>query len=260
VSNSTNSHAPAGLGSQTLIAGSREDLYGRAALHEPDHARLAGMGDVCAAAVLSRAAEEHATVAVRDDHGPDRVLPALARDELVPVFASGSRAPDSDLGSVDDPGLSAGTEMVDDLGQCPQPHTPADGAPSFGEKWPHLADGTGNGGAVDPEPAGQHVVRGGVSQMHERGREPVDEHQPVLRARAHRQPPRPGRELGLVPLMPQRSHLSYKFSDHIRRQARDPSIADDHCTRRVPHHTTMIDDGELDTSPPTMHELVRTRL
>ncbi|MBO3682526.1 hypothetical protein, partial [Streptomyces sp. NEAU-YJ-81] len=43
------------------------------------------------------------------------------------------------------------------------------------------------------------------------------------------------------------------------RQARDPSVADDHCTSRIPHHTTMINDHDLDVSPPTMHELVRPR-
>ncbi|MCK1823787.1 hypothetical protein MTQ10_30490, partial [Streptomyces sp. XM83C] len=40
------------------------------------------------------------------------------------------------------------------------------------------------------------------------------------------------------------------------RQARDPPVADDRCTRHIPHHTTMIDDRELDASPPTVHELV----
>jgi hypothetical protein len=135
------------------------------------------MGDVCAAAVLSRTAEEDAAVAVRDNHGLDRVLLALAGDELVPVLAPGRRAPDADLGSVDDASLPAGSEVVDDLGQCPQPHTRADGAPSLGEQWPHLADGTG---AVHTEPAGQHVMSDGMAQMHECGQEPVDEHQPVL--------------------------------------------------------------------------------
>lgn len=65
------------------------------------------MGDVCAAAVLSRAAEARPAVTIRDDHGLDRVLLALAEDELVPVFASGSRAPDSDLGAVDAPAPTA---------------------------------------------------------------------------------------------------------------------------------------------------------
>jgi hypothetical protein len=149
--------------------------------------------------------------------------------------------------------------MVDDLGQGPQPHTRADGAPSLREQWPHLADGTSDGGAVHPEPAGQHVMSDGMAQMHERGQEPVDEHQPVLRTRAHSPLPRPGRELGLVSLVPQRPYRSDDFSDHVSRQAGDPPIADDRCTRRIPHHTTMIDDRELDTSPPTVHELVRAR-
>lgn len=61
-------------------------------------------------------------------------------------------------------------------------------------------------------------MRGPVTEMHERGQEPVDEHQPMLRARAHRPLPWPGRELDLVPFMPQRPHLRDEFSDHLGRQ------------------------------------------
>ncbi|MBB4795278.1 hypothetical protein BJY54_005890 [Streptomyces nodosus] len=202
-----------------------------------------------------RAAEQHAAVRVSDDHGLDGVLPALAGDERVPVLASDGRAPDPDLGAVDDAGLAA--EVVDDLGECPQPHAGADGAASLGEQGAHLADGAGDGGAVHAEPAGQHVMRGRVSEVHEGGQEPVDENQPVLRTGAHGPLPRPGRKPGLVPFMPQRTYLSHQFSDHLGRQARDPSVADDRCTSRVPHHATMIDDQKLDASPPTVHELVR---
>ncbi len=161
-----------------------------------------------------------------------------------------------DLGAVDDHGLPVGTEVIDDLGQSPQPRTRADGAPSLGEQGPHLTDGPGNGGAVDTEPAGKHVARGGMPELHEGGQEPVDEHQPVLRHRAHSTLPRPGRNPGLVPFMPQRADLKPEFSDHVGQQARDPPVTDSRCTRRVPHHTTMIGDQELDASPPpTMHEL-----
>lgn len=86
----------------------------------------------------------------------------LPEMKLVPVLASGGRPPDPDLGAVDDPGLPAGTEMVDDLAQRPQPQASADGASSLGEQLSHLADSPGDGGAVDVEPAGQHVVRGFV--------------------------------------------------------------------------------------------------
>jgi hypothetical protein len=65
------------------------------------------------------------------------------------------------------------------------PRSGADGAASLGEQGLHLADGPGDGGAVDAEPVGRHVMRGGVTEMHERGRETVDEHQSVLRASAH---------------------------------------------------------------------------
>ncbi|CAM5600814.1 hypothetical protein SDIAM103S_05761 [Streptomyces diastaticus subsp. diastaticus] len=48
----------------------------------------------------------------------------------------------------------------------------------------------------------------------------------------------------------------YEFSNHVSRQARDPPVADDCCTRRVSHHMTMIDDQVSDVSPLTVHELV----
>lgn len=100
-------------------------------------------------------------------------------------------------------------------------------------------------------------MRGGMPEVHERGQEPVDEHQPVLRSGAHSTLPRPGRKPGLVPFMPQWAQLCNEFSDHVGRQAREPLVADDRCTRRVPHHTTMIDDQKIDASPPTVHELVK---
>ncbi len=96
-----------------------------------------------------------------------------------------------------------------------------------------------------------------VTEVHEGGQEPVDEDQPVLRASAYGPLPLPGRKPGLMPFMPQRTQLGHEFSDHASRQARDPTVADDRCTRRVPHHTTVIDDQELDASPPTVHELVK---
>uniref|UniRef100_A0A8D3WBW5 Uncharacterized protein n=1 Tax=Streptomyces pratensis (strain ATCC 33331 / IAF-45CD) TaxID=591167 RepID=A0A8D3WBW5_STRFA len=56
-----------------------------------------------------------------------------------------------------------------------------------------------------------------MTKVHQRGQEPVDEHHAVLRTSAHRTLPLPGRKPGLVPLMPQRAHLSNKFSNHSGR-------------------------------------------
>ena len=81
----------------------------------------------------------------------------------------GSCARRRDLDGVDDPGPPPGAEVVDDLGRRPQPHAGTDGAASLGEQGPHCADGTGEGGAVCAEPAGEHVVRGPVTEVHERG-------------------------------------------------------------------------------------------
>ncbi|WP_238696689.1 hypothetical protein, partial [Streptomyces sp. E5N298] len=79
-----------------------------------------------------------------------------------------------------------------------------------------------------------------MTKMDERGQEPVDEYQPVLRAGAHRPLTRSSGKPRLVTLLPQRADLLDEFSDHSGSQARDPPIADDHRTRRVPHHPTMI--------------------
>ncbi|MFJ2565483.1 MULTISPECIES: hypothetical protein [unclassified Streptomyces] len=95
-----------------------------------------------------------------------------------------------------------------------------------------------------------------MTEIDERGQEPVDEDQLVFGAGAHGPLPGPGHEPCLALFVPQQSYLGEEFSDHIGRQARDPPVADDCCTRRVPHHTTMIDDQELDASPPTVHEFV----
>jgi hypothetical protein len=92
--------------------------------------------------------------------------------------------------------------------------------------------------------------------MNQGGEQSIDEHQPVLRTGAHCPLPLPGGEPGLMALVPQRAYLSNEFSNHIGRQARDPPVAGDHSTSRIPHHTTMINDQELDVSPPTVHELV----
>lgn len=110
--------------------------------------------------------------------------------------------PDSDLGAVNDPSLSAGAEVVDDLGEGAEPHAGCNGASACCEQGPHLADCPGDRGAVNAEPAGQHVVSGPVAKVDERGQEPVDEDQPVLCPGSDRPFPWPGLQSRLVPFMP----------------------------------------------------------
>ncbi|MFJ4880822.1 hypothetical protein ACIP93_37210 [Streptomyces sp. NPDC088745] len=71
--------------------------------------------------------------------------------------------------------------MADGLGKGPQPDSSADDAVRLGKQGPHLVDGTGNGGAVYAELAGEYVVGGCMAQVDQGGRQPVDEHQLVLR-------------------------------------------------------------------------------
>ncbi|GHA71431.1 hypothetical protein GCM10010372_83040 [Streptomyces tauricus] len=58
-------------------------------------------------------------------------------------------------------------------------------------------------------------------------------------------------------LMPQRTYLGYEFHDHIARQARDATVADDHCTSPVLHHPTMINHYGPDVSLLVVHQLER---
>lgn len=107
------------------------------------------------------------------------------------------RAPDA----VDDPGLSAGSEVADDLGEGAEQEAGRDGAAACCEQGPHFADRPGDGGAVDAEPAGQHVVGGTVAKVDECGQEAVDEDQPVLCAGADGPIPWLGVQSRLVPFV-----------------------------------------------------------
>lgn len=115
---------------------------------------------------------------------------------------AGGGPADPDLGAVDLPGLPAGAEVLDDLGEVSERDTGRDGAAPLGEQRPHLADDTGDRGAVDAEPVGQHVVSGTVAKVNEGGQEPVDEDQLVLCTGADGPLPRPGLQSRLVMLAP----------------------------------------------------------
>lgn len=79
-------------------------------------------------------------------------------------------------------------------------------------------------------------MSGAVAQIHQRGQQPVDEDEPVLRPGSHRPPPRPSREPSVMLLVPQRPYLGDEFSDHIRRQPGDPVLRHDQLTRPSPYH------------------------
>lgn len=132
--------------------------------------------------------------------------------------------------------------MVNDLGQRSQPHVGADHASRSASRGRTSPIACVTVERVHAEPAGQQITSTPVAKGHQRGRKPVDGDHAVLRTSAHRTLPRPGRKPGLMPLMPQRPHLSHEFSDHNGRKARDPPFADDRCGRHVPHHAAMIAD------------------
>ncbi|MEU6987275.1 hypothetical protein ABZ946_28205 [Streptomyces sp. NPDC046324] len=62
-----------------------------------------------------------------------------------------------------------------------------------------------------------------MTKMDERGQEPVDEHQPVLRASANGPLPHASGKPGLVTLLPQRADFLNEFSHRCRSQTRDPA-------------------------------------
>ncbi|GAA2494421.1 hypothetical protein GCM10023100_10580 [Actinocorallia cavernae] len=76
-----------------------------------------------------------------------------------------------------------------------------------------------------------------VPEMHEGGKHPVSEDQFVLRPGTHDPLPRPVKEYGLMPLVPQRTDLCHEFSDHLGCRPNDPSTPENRCTRLGPHHT-----------------------
>jgi hypothetical protein len=67
------------------------------------------------------------------------------------------------------------SQVLDDLGESAQPDARRDGAAPLRQQRPHLADGARDGGAVHTEPAGQHVMSGAMTQIHQCGQETVDE-------------------------------------------------------------------------------------
>lgn len=109
-------HACSGLPAQALIT----DLYGGALNKEPDQPQLGDMGDVGAASGLGRTAEQHPAVPGCEQRCLDGVPPFFVGDGLVSVLASDGRSPDLDLGTVGNPGLPAGIELVDCVSPGPQ--------------------------------------------------------------------------------------------------------------------------------------------
>jgi hypothetical protein len=74
-----------------------------------------------------------------------------------------------------------------------------------------------------------------VPQVHQGGQELIHEHHFVPRTGTDRPPPRTSGQHRLPPLVPQRADLGDQSSKHLRRQARDPPIADNHRTSHRTH-------------------------
>ena len=67
-------------------------------------------------------------------------------------------------------------------------------------------------------------MRGAVAQTHQRGQQPIDEDELVLRPGSYRPLPWPSGKPSLMQLVSQRPYLSDEFSDHRRRQRGDPVL------------------------------------
>lgn len=92
--------------------------------------------------------------------------------------------------------------MIDDLGEGAEPDASRDGAAAGCEQGRYLADRPGDCGAVDAEPAGQHVVSGTVAKVDEGGQEPVDEDQLMICASVNSPLAWPGLQSRLVSFVP----------------------------------------------------------
>jgi len=79
-------------------------------------------------------------------------------------------------------------------------------------------------------------VSGAVAQTHQRGQQPIEDDEVVLRPGSYRPLPWPSGKPSLMQLVPQRPYLSDEFSDHRRRQPGDPVLRHDQLTRPSPHH------------------------
>lgn len=130
----------------------------------------------------------------------------------------------------------------------------------LGQQPSHLADRTGDGGAIDAEQQPQRRMRQIVPQMNQRGHEPVDEHQPmpdtgscltlpgpaagsVTTPLDHRLP-RVGQLLNQVSEMPPRNPC-----EHLMRENR-PTDHD--------RHIRIMPPTSKNTSRAITHQLVRT--
>lgn len=79
-------------------------------------------------------------------------------------------------------------------------------------------------------------MRRAMAQTHQRGQQPIDEDELVLRPGSCRPLPWPSSKPSLMQLVPQRPCLSNEFSDHRRRQAGDPVRRHDQLTHPSRHH------------------------
>ncbi|MDQ1034332.1 hypothetical protein QFZ75_000748 [Streptomyces sp. V3I8] len=218
----------AAAGPPAAPAGRRQGAADAGAVHGVERRRVEA-DDGC---------EDHPAGRVPTTASPSRASRReTARPDAARSAGDGSgpygRVADPDFGPVDDPGLPACAEMIDDFGERKQPDVGGDGAAAHRRQRPYFADCARDGGPVDPEPAGQHVMGGAMAKVDESGEEPVDEHQLVFRCGAHGPATGTRRETGLVPLVPQRDYLGDEFSVHSGRQPRDPPASHDRCTYSV---------------------------
>ncbi|CAL9324334.1 hypothetical protein SUDANB66_06533 (plasmid) [Streptomyces sp. SudanB66_2053] len=219
-------------------------------------AELVGVGDVRAASRFGWAAEQHTAVAVRENHGFDGVPLVFAGDERLTVLASGGRRTRISFPSMipvfpSAPKWSMTSVRVRRRTPGPTVHpasarsgrTSPMGRVRAERSTPNQQASTS---CVTPCRRCTRVARSRSTNTSR-----CSAQAPIARFRGLDTSLTWGRSCHNVP------STAHEFSEHFGRQVRDPPVTDDLCTRRILHHTTMIDDQEIDASPPTVHKLAR---
>ena len=181
---------------------------------------------------------------VGDDGGLHRVLLLLARHERL-AAALACRGPTNlDLCGVESQRDALGLGISEHVFQRAQPHTtPArDGESPLREQSTDFTDCPGDGGAVHLIQQGQHRVRKVVTQMDERGYQPVHEHQLKAGTRPGRPLPGPATHMVPAPLNfddPRPGQLRDQGGQMSCRDAREQHMRQHRTVHHVLHQQSM---------------------
>lgn len=138
------------------------------------HPGVGGLGDAWATARSGRACEQYVSLRVSHDEGLHRVLLPLARD--IPFWSGGPcHGPAGpDRSGINDRCPCTGAEVLDDIVHRRSRTSGFTVQPRSADSGLTLRIAQVAVGPVDTKPAGQHIVRGSMAEVHQRGQQPAD--------------------------------------------------------------------------------------